>query len=209
MKYFITGLLIIGAAFQSVAQTNFAVTAGYNHNTARILTNNVKQSTGYKPGFNLGARLKTSFEPPLHFVAAISYNNRGYTFEPSTFGDTSKIETSIHYIDIAPMLNYDFNVGNNNKISLTAGPVLGIAFSGKQKITEDGVTKSSDMKFSMSGNYGYFNVGIHSGISYQFNKMFVEAAYHLGFSSISNEEELDKTNIKNRGFSLTLGYWLK
>lgn len=202
-------MLVFVVAFHSAAQTKLAVMAGYNHNTARIHTNNIKQSTGYKPGFNVGARIKTGFEPPLHFVGSISYNLRGYSFEPSTFGDTSKIETSIHYIDISPMLNYDFNMGENNKLSLIAGPVVSVAFSGKQKLTEDGMTKSSDMKFSVTRNYNYFSVGIHSGINYQFNKMFIEAGYHLGISSISNEEEFDNTNIKNRGFSLSLGYWLK
>lgn len=208
MKYFLAGVFAIALSFSSVAQNSIAVHAGYNHNTARIFNSDVKQPTGYVPGVNISIRLKTAFEPPLFFTPMISYNLRGYTVEPLS-GSIEKIETHIHYIDIAPLLNYDLTTGEKNHFSVTAGPVLGIAVSGKQKITENGATTSAPMKFSMSNNFGYFNLALHTGISYHFNNMFIEGAYHLGFSSINNNEEVDGSNIKNRGFALSLGYWLK
>jgi hypothetical protein len=208
MKYLIAGICAFLISLSSLAQTNIALHAGYTHNTAKVITGNNKQPAGYVPGFSIGARVKTAFEPPLYFVGMISYSLRGYTLNPLA-GDTSKLETHIHYIDIAPMLNYDISLGNNRQLSLTVGPVLGVAFSGRQKITENGITSSAPMKFSISNNYGYFNVGIHNGISYRFNKMFIEGSYHLGVSSINNNEEMDNTNIKNRGFALSVGYWFK
>lgn len=208
MKYLITGLLALVLSSSS-AQSRFGIQAGYNHNTARIHTLNTKQSTGYVPGFNIGARFKTAFEPPLHFVGVVSYNMRGYTYKP-VGASITKIQTTIHYIDIAPMLNYDFNsLSDDHHVSFTAGPVMGIAFSGRQKITENGVTTSSPMKFSFSDNYGYASFAIHTALSYHFNNKFIEGSYHLGISSINNNEEIDETNIKNRGFAITLGYWLK
>lgn len=208
MKYLLTGVFAIAISFSSVAQHSIAVHAGYNHNTARIFTSQVKQPTGYVPGVNIGIRFKTPFEPPLYFAPMISYNLRGYTTEPLS-GSIEKIETHIHYIDIAPLLNYDIKTSGKNHFGLTAGPVLGIAVSGRQKITENGATTSSPMKFSMSNNFGYFSLALHSGISYHFDKMFIEASYLLGFSSINNNEEVDGSNIKNRGLALSLGYRLK
>ena len=208
MKYLLAGMFALAMSFSSVAQSKFAVQAGYNHNTARVHVSNVKQPTGYVPGFNIGARFKTSFEPPLHFVGMLSYNMRGYTLKPLQ-GDTSKIETHIHYIDIAPLLSFDIGGSDKNHFSITAGPVMGIAFSGRQKTTENGVTTSAPMKFDVSKDYGYASFAIFTGLSYHFDKMFVEASYHLGVSSINNNEETDNTNIKNRGFAISLGYWLK
>ena len=196
------------ASLACQAQTNFAVSAGYNHNTARVLIDNVKQPTGYLPGFNISARVKTAFEPPLHFVGLIAYNLRNATIEPLS-GTVEKKEINIHYLDLAPLLSFDFAAGSKRTITLTAGPMLGMALGGRQKITENQTTTASPMKFSMSGNYGFANIAILSGISFQFNKLFVEATYHLGVNSINNEEEFDNTNIKNRGFALSLGYWLK
>ena len=208
MKYLLAGLLLFSCSFSATAQTRIGVHAGYNYNTARIYTNQEKQPTDYVSGFNIGARIKTGFEPPLHFVGMLNYNMRGYTLEPLA-GPVQKIETRIHYIDVAPLLNYDFKTGSNNFLSLTLGPTLGIAVSGKQKITENNITKSSAMKFSFSGNYGYANVGIFGGLSHHFNKFFIEGSYHLGVNSINNDEEVDGTNIKNRGFAVNIGYWLK
>ena len=210
MKYFITAALAIIVALSCPAQTNFAISAGYNHNTGRVHTKNIQQPTGYVPGYNVTARVKTAFEPPLNFVGLIAYNKRGYTLQP-LMGDTINKEISIHYIDLAPILSYDLVSVNKNKLTLFAGPMLGMALSGKQKITEKGTpvntTTSSPMKFSLTGYYGYVNAAIHSGISFQFNKIFIEGTYHLGLTSINNDEEVDRTNIKNRGFAINLGYW--
>lgn len=208
MKYLIAGMVALVFSSASVAQSKFAIQAGYNHNTARVHKGTEKQATGYVPGFNIGARFKTAFEPPLHFVGMLSYNLRGFTRE-AVNDSVSKIENHIHYIDIAPMLSFDIKAGGNNHFSITAGPVLGIAFSGKEKTTKNGVTSTAPMVFSFTNNYGYANIGIHTGLSYHFKKVFIEGSYHLGVSSINNEEEFDDTNIKNRGFALSLGYWLK
>ena len=208
MKYLIAGCLFLLASLSTVAQTELAVHAGYNHNTASVDIAGKKQSTGYLPGIHIGGRIKTGFEPPLYFVGMLSYNLRGFVLKPSV-GDTSRLEARIHYIDIAPMLNYDFKLNANNKIGIIVGPAIGVALSGKQKITEDGATRNEQMKLSFSNNYGYVNVGIQAGLNYQFNKMFLEGTYHLGVTSINNNEEFDDTNIKNRGFAISLGYWFK
>lgn len=208
MKYFIIAIFTVFLSLSSTAQTNFAASAGYNHNTAKIQRLNTKQPTGSVPGFNIGLRVKTGFEPPLHFVGMLSYNQRGFILDlPGN--DTTKLETSIHYVDLAPMLNYDINVGNDSKFSIIAGPVLGVALSGKQKFTINEMTSTSPMKFSISNNYGLFNVGILTGLSYQLNKIFIEGTYHIGVNSINNNEEFDNTNIKNRGFAINIGYWFK
>lgn len=208
MKYLFTGAFTFAIYFTSVAQSKFAVMAGYNHSSVRIHVLDKKQPTEYVPGFNAGLRFKTAFEPPLHFVGMLSYNLRGYIFKPLS-GPVTRVETHMHYIDIAPMLNYDFKTGAKNHISLTVGPVMGIAITGRQKITENGTTTSSAMNFSVSKDYGLSSFAIHNGISYHFNNMFIEGAYNLGVSSINNNEETDDTNIKNRGFALSFGYWLK
>lgn len=192
----------------SVAQTKIALRAGYNHSSARILLNTIKQKTGYVPGINLGLQVKTSFEPPLHFTALLSYNLRGYTYAVIN-SPVQKVETQIHYANLAPLISYDIATRENQHFTLTTGPMAGLAISGTQKTTEAGVTTSSKMKFSTSADYGLFDLAIYNSIGYHFNKIFVEASYHLGFVSINNNEETDFTNIKNRGFGLSLGYYIR
>ena len=208
MKQFILVCQCMLVSILASAQTKIAIKGGYNHNTAMVKVDNVKQPTGFMPGINLGMQVKTSFEPPLHFTGLLSYNLRGFSITPVN-GTIQKIETRIHYINLAPLLTYDIATDKLNHISLSTGPMAGIAFSGTQKITETGVTSSSKIKFSTSENYGFFDLGIHNSIAYHFKNIFIEASYYWGFVSINNNEETDKTNIKNRGFGLSLGYYIK
>ncbi len=208
MKHLVLSAVLLITLSAATAQTRLAVKAGYNHTTARVHIKDVKQPTGYQPGVNLGLQLKAGFEPPLHFTGLVSYNMRGYTLTPLV-GDTDRLETRMHYLNIAPMLSYDIATGKTTHITLTAGPMAGLAFSGTQKITTAGVTNSSKMKFSTSSNYGLFDLAIYNSLGYHFDKIFIEASYFLGFVSINNNEEKDRTNIKNRGFGVSLGYYLR
>ena len=208
MKHLVISAALLIVVFSVNAQTRIAIKGGYNHSTARVHIKDVKQATGYVPGINLGLQLKAGFEPPLHFTGLLSYNMRGYTLAPIN-SDTQNVETRFHNINLAPMLSYDIATGKNAHISLTSGPMFGLAISGTEKITDAGVTNSSKMKFSTSTNYGVFDLAIYNSIGYHYDKFFVEASYHLGFVSINNNEEFDKTNIKNRGLGLSLGYYIR
>lgn len=208
MKHLVITAALLLLVSIAKSQTRIAVKGGYNHSTARIHINEVKQATGSIPAANLGLQLKADFEPPLHFVGLLMYNMRGYSLMPVN-NDTQKIETHIHYINLAPLLSYDIAAGKNGHITLTTGPMGGLAFSGTRKITEDGKTSSSKMLFSTTGNFSPIDLAIYNSIGYHFDKFFIEASYHLGFVSINNNEEVDKTNIKNRGLGLSLGYYIK
>jgi hypothetical protein len=208
MKHLVLSAVLMITVFAVTAQTRLALKAGYNHNTARIHIKDVKQPTGYQPGFNLGIQLKAAFEPPLHFTGLVSYNTRGFTLTPLE-GDTDRVETTMHYLNIAPMLSYDIATGKSTHFTLTAGPMAGLGLSGTQKITAAGETNSSKMKFSTASDYGVFDLAIYNSLGYHFDKMFIEASYYLGFVSINNNEESDRANIKNRGFGLSLGYYIR
>jgi hypothetical protein len=65
------------------------------------------------------------------------------------------------------------------------------------------------MKFSLSGNYGFVDLGFGSAIGFHTNKFLVQASVQLGLANINNNVENDFRNIRNRMFSLQLGYYLK
>lgn len=201
-------MISINCFFISFSQVRVAVRGGYNHSSAKVKYSAVDQPTGYKPGFNVGIQAKVPFEPPLYFSPFISYSLRGYTISPLS-GTIQKSETSIHYIDVAPLLSYVIKTGNQNHFTISAGPLAGLAFSGKEKITEAGVTTSSNIKFNLSGSYGYYDLAIYSSVGYHFNRVFIEAAYQHGITSINNEEEFDGRNIQHRLFSVNVGYYIK
>ncbi len=206
MKFVIALWIMLLSILSAQAQVKFAVSAGYNHNTARIHKNDVLQSTGDVPGGYANLRVETEFEAPLHFTGLVGYNMRGYVY--NVLPD-STVSTRIHYVDIAPMLNYHFNTGTNSLLNVFAGPMVGFALAGTQTVESAGQKTSAPMKFSLTNHFSLANIGIQSGLAFHFNNWFLEAGYHLGVSSINNEEEVDRTNIKNRAITVGIGYWLR
>lgn len=209
MKYLMfLSVALCFSTLTATAQTRLAIKGGYNHTTGRVHINNIKQPSGWQPGVNLGIQLTADFEPPLHFTGLLSYNGRGFTYTPLT-GDIQKVETSSHYVNLAPLLSYDIPTRQQQHVTLTVGPMAGLGLAGTQKVTKAGTTTTSKMTFSTSSNYGLFDLAIYSSIGYHFNKFFVEGSYYLGFVSVNNNEELDKTNLKNRAVGISIGYYLR
>ncbi len=206
MKFFLVAALTLAFFRDAAAQTQIALRGGFSFSTTRAYYSDVKQPAGFVPGANLGLQIKTAFEGLLHFSPFIGYSSKGYIIK-SANGD--KTHNFIHYIDIVPLLSIDINTAKNKSLVFGVGPSAGLAIAGKEKTTVAGISSSSKMKFSTSKDYGLFDFGLHSSIGYHFNKIFVEAAYQYGFVSINNNEEKDKKNIRNRSFSLNIGYYIK
>lgn len=208
MKFLFAVLLTCLSLSPISAQTRIAVKGGFNYSTARAYFNNKKQSVDFVPGANFGLQVKTMFDGPLHFSPYVAYSHRGYIInDAGNNGDKTK--TSIHYVDLAPVLSLDLKTGAENTFVIGFGPTAGLALSGTEKTTVNGITTSSKMKFSTSKNYGLFDFGLHASLGYHFKKMFVEVAWQHGLTSINNNEELDKRNIRNRTLSLNLGYYFR
>ncbi len=209
----IFSLVVFTASAQT---TKIAVKAGWNVSTARVhyvneaKSQDIKQPSSFKNGFGIAVLFKTHFDDVLHFSPTIGYNLRGYTYKP-TYGDTSKYDNSIHYIDIIPALSADFPVGERkNTLVISAGPQLGFAISGTEKITSNGVITSKKMELDPGGSaYGLFDLGVSTGIAFHTPKIFVEAGYQVGLANINNNYQSDYRNIRNRMLTLSFGYYLK
>lgn len=205
-KIFFTFFMLI--AFNLIfAQTKIAVKAGYNYTTARAYQDDQKLTTGSKNGYGIGFLFKVPFEGVLHFSPSISYNRKGYQYTPKT-GLITRYDNSIHYIDIMPALSVDFPIGANFFV-ISAGPNFSGAFSGTEKTTTAGVTTSSKMKFSLSNSYSYIDLGMNSSIGIHMKTFFIETGFQLGLANINNDAEKDHRDIRNRMFSVQLGYYIK
>ncbi len=198
-----------------LAQKKIAITGGLNYGTARVYysdereTFNTKQPSSYKPGFGLGIVLDCPFDGPLHFMPSFLYNVRGYKYSPLA-GDTATFDNTIHYFDVVPALALKLARTGKASIYVSAGPHIGFAITGKEKITrKSGVTDSHNMTFSFNGEYGIFDLGVAGGLGINVKRYIIEAGYMLGFANINNNVDLDYRNIRNRTFTLRFGYIIK
>jgi hypothetical protein len=200
----ITLVLLIQSGF---SQTNrWAVKGGYNYSTGKANYDGIKQTVNAKPGFGVAVMAKIPFENQLVFTPSIGYNMKGFIVKPKN-GNPQKEDFTLHYFTITPALSYESTI-NDNSLLFTVGPYLGITKFGRIKTTTASNTTNEKIEFGFSG-YGMFDLGFTGGISYHFNNMFVEALYSPGLTSINNNEEVDKRNLKNTTLSLNIGFYFK
>lgn len=202
MAAFAASLLCLNAT----AQTKIALKAGPTYSTSVVTVHGVKQSSSYKPGVGLGVQFDVPFDGPLHFSPYAAYNMRASTTQYAATG--AKVQTTLHYLDLAPGISVHLKAPQENAFVIGFSPVLGLTNFGNRKTTLNGTTTSEKIKFGYEG-IGWFDLGLTGSLGYHFKKIFIQANYYHGLTNINNNEEFDGTNIKNRMFSLQLGYQLK
>lgn len=205
---------IIGVFFACItitqlnAQVRIGVKGGWNYTTARAIYTDVKQSTAYNSGYGVGVIAKVPFDGALHFSPSVMINNRGFSITNPAGSTNKKEQYSITYLDLVPGFSFDFEDGNNT-VSLGFGPNFGFTNFGKIKATDaSNITSTEKLKFGYAA-YGWFDLGINASVTYRMKKVFIECAYLGGLANINNNEETDGRNIRNRMFSLNIGYFFK
>jgi hypothetical protein len=207
MRQVATIITLVFFAKMGFAQSNkWAIKAGYNYNLGKATYSGIKQTVDAKSGFGVAVMAKIPFENQLVFTPSVGYNMKGFTVKPKS-GNPQKEDFTLHYFTITPALSYESTI-NDNSLLITAGPYLGITRFGRLKNTTATGTTNEKIEFGYGG-YGMFDLGFTGGISYHFNNMFVEALYSPGLTSINNNEEVDKRNLKNTTLSLNIGYYFR
>jgi hypothetical protein len=212
MKYIfftIVSCFILNISFAQYDEfkTKYAIKGGYNYTTGKAIYSDIKQKVTGKHGFNIGAMAKIPFEGVLHFSPYIGYSLKGFSVTPFT-GNIKKEDFTLHYFEIAPVLSVDVPMVEN-KFVLSAGPILGITSMGRAKTTDNSnTTTSKKMEFGY-GNYGWFDLGVSTGVGLHNSRFYFEGVYTLGLTSFNNNEELDFRNLRNRTLSVNFGYYLR
>jgi Outer membrane protein beta-barrel domain len=204
-------LLLAAAAasllcLNGVAQTKIGIKAGPTFSTAKVTVSGVKQSSSYKPGASIGVQFDVPFDGVLHFSPYAAYNMMASSTKYAASG--AQVQTTLHYLSLAPGVSVHLQAPKENAFVIGFTPVLALTSFGNQKTTIGGVTTGEKINFGFDGT-GWFDLGLSGSLGYQFKKMFIQAIYYHGLTSINNKEEFDATNIKNRMFSLQIGYFFK
>ena len=101
-----------------------------------------------------------------------------------------------------------FMRGKSNLLIVNVGPTASLALAGRENWSQRKFHQHQYKILHFKG-YGLFDFGAHAGLSYQFNRLQVGAAYDYGFVNINNNEETDKRNIRNRALSVSVAYILR
>src|SRR5215204_5433764 len=198
MKKFIARVILIFVCSLlfavSFSQVRASIFGGPQMTTAKYKVEEKKQPTQFKPGFQLGATLKAPFDNQLYFGPAIYYSMKGYkvTLNDPSFPPTEKAinnETTIHTIEVAPLLHLDFNTQPSH-FFIKFGPAIDFALSGKEKFDTVGGAGSVErsMKFAFT-EYGRVTAQAILHFGFESEKGYtVFAHYAEGLGSLNNAD---------------------
>ena len=197
----ITLLILFSALVISLVaqekQLQFGLKSGVNMS---ILSASINSESSFKPGFHVGAFLKTpgGFRPEIYFS---SQGQKDNYMNPPNFTSVGKTTTTINYLNIPLLLEL-----GKKKVTFQVGPQIGFVLSGKEKGTVSGQPVDDDLKDFLKSPDLSAVLGVGLNVS---EHVSLGIRYNHGLSDIfSSPQDLppgvDFPSIKNRVFHFYL-----
>lgn len=148
------------------------------------------------PGFNLGVGMDYGFSENWSLQSGLMISSKGFKFKEGDWKDKYRPI----YLDIPILAAYKFNISDNTKFVINAGPYLAIGLGGKNKETDE-----EDIKLFDKDGYDWkrFDLGIQYGIGLELSDRYlINLTGQNGFISPVDGGD----DPKNMTFTIGVGY---
>lgn len=192
MKKFLMTAVLGMFALAGFSQVKWDAKFGMNFSNMTKL-----DETKALPGFNLGVGMDYGFSENWSLQSGLMISSKGFKYKE---GDWKSKFRPI-YLDIPILAAYKFNISDNTKFVINAGPYLAIGLGGKNKETDE-----EDVKLFDKDGYDWkrFDLGIQYGIGLELSDRYlINLTGQNGFISPADGEDGDP---KNMTFSIGVGY---
>lgn len=200
MKKFLMTAVLGMFALAGFSQVKWDAKVGMNFSNA-TKTKDVIGDTKALPGFNLGVGMDYGFSENWSLQSGLMISSKGYKIK-----DYSKDRPI--YLDIPILAAYKFNISDNTKFVINAGPYLAFGLGGKCKFDEGGDYKLFKGEDGEDAEYSRFDLGIQYGIGLEIGEHYlVNLTGQNGFiSPFDYPDGYDGDKPKNMTFSIGVGY---
>ncbi|WJS94052.1 PorT family protein [Flavobacterium johnsoniae] len=211
-KLIICALLMCAGAMAQTEKVKLGVKAGLNISSLTFDENELKSSdkTGFTAGLMAEIPLAKSFsvQPELLFSQQgmkLSYS------DPEVQNSHYKSTIALNYLNIPIMLKYYVAKG----FSLQAGPQVGILLKANNKYQDNFLGYDNHDKIDLKDYSNGVDASVNFGLGYQFqNKFYADVRYNMSYNDVfkdatSNTNYIIKSDMKNRIFQVTVGYFFK
>lgn len=210
--------------FQATAQDDrwkLGIHAGLNLSTAEEKADYILGSNSIKPGFQAGVTAAFNVNYGFQLQSGLSFSTKGVkqTQKDVWIGTgnppvtTMITNTTLMYVQLPLKLAWQFDIGEQFKITPNAGIYLAYGVGGKQVVRSSTTNNAMEDRkvtyksFDDTDGYERFDNGISFGATIQFNKYTLAADYEMGAANIGrNPNDNQKYIFKNRNIGITLGY---
>ena len=187
MKKIIT--LIAAAVMMTVATNSFAqmsVGAGYLHSNDQVT---IKGIDPIDVGMN-GAYAGVSYNLPIAGIFGITpgiYYSMIYTNDSAFSG---QIGTKIreHYINIPAYLNLGFQIAENARFFIFAGPTAQLGLSSTAEVSVAGNSSPKTDRYK-DGNYSRTNLLLGGGLGLNISRFQITAGYDQGIFNLDTTDD--------------------
>ena len=117
---------------------------------------------------------------------------------------------TLTYLDVPINAVYKIDLPTVGKVCLGAGPYISVGLSGNNQQEGVNTTSGTSVEFGPSQDYLKTDIGVNfSGALDLNNHLTFHMRYSLGLNNIASDDpsDVNTTNVKNRLFSIGLGFW--
>ncbi|WP_304153839.1 porin family protein [Phocaeicola plebeius] len=193
MKKFLMTAVLGMFALAGFSQVKWDARVGMNFS-------NMTKAEGTKalPGFNLGVGMDYGFSENWSLQSGLMISSKGYKVK-------DEYKDRPIYLDIPILAAYKFNISDNTKFVINAGPYLAFGLGGKCKFDEGGDYKLFKGEDGADAEYSRFDLGLQYGIGLEISDHYlINLTGQNGFICPWDIDEGDKP--KNMTFSIGVGY---
>jgi len=205
-------LVAIFVSMQAFSQFSWNVQAGANMNTMTKV-----EDAKMKFGYNFGVGMEYQFTDMWAFQTSLMYKTKGFKVSE----DGEKLTVTPSYLQIPLLAAVKFELSENTKFVINAGPYLAYGLGGKAKNEFDGEeikvnifssTTIDGDKYEAQANR--FDFGLQLGAGFEFSQFLVGLNMEYGLAKVAKKDSMfehlgkdgKKISPKNFGLGLSVGY---
>jgi len=205
-------LLVCATITAQSEKVKIGVKAGLNIASLTFDENELESSQ--KTGFTAGIMAEIPLAKNFSVQPEVLYSQQGMKFSYSDIdvaNSSYKSTITLNYLNIPVMLKYYVLKG----LSVQAGPQIGILLKSNNKYQDNFLGYDNHENYNLSDYTNAFDTSVNLGVGYQFkDKFYVDLRYNISYSDVfkeanSNGNYVINSDMRNRVFQITIGYFFK
>ncbi|OCB72864.1 hypothetical protein B0A79_21370 [Flavobacterium piscis] len=205
-------LLLCATITAQTEKVKIGVKAGLNIASLTFDENELESSQ--KTGFTAGIMAEIPLAKNFSVQPEVLYSQQGMKFSYSDIdvaNSSYKSTITLNYLNIPVMLKYYVLKG----LSVQAGPQIGILLKSDNKYQDNFLGYDNHENYNLSDYTNAFDTSVNLGLGYQFkDKFYVDLRYNISYSDVfkeanSNGNYVINSDMRNRVFQITIGYFFK
>ncbi|WP_431241390.1 porin family protein [Flavobacterium sp. P21] len=203
-------LMLCATVTAQTEKVKLGVKAGLNISSLTFDESEIDSSS--KSGFTVGLMGEIPLTENFSVQPELLYSQQGMKFsyaDADVQNSHYKSTVSLNYINIPVMLKYYVAKG----LSLQAGPQVGILLKAKNEYQDNFLGYENYENLNLKDYSNGVDASVNFGLGYQFkDRFYVDARYNMSYTNVfkdatSNTNYIINSNMKNRVFQVTFGYF--